>query len=194
LERNELKLIIESLLFAAEAPIQLKKIHEVFPDVSLKELREILEKLKEEYKTLNRSFFLREVAEGYQLCTKPEYAGWIRKLKKSRPSRLSPATMETLAIIAYKQPITRAEIEQIRGVDTAGILRSLLEKKLIKITGRKDVPGRPLLYGTTSKFLTMFGLKGLKDLPTLEDIEQLDEQSLPLFSEKLQDIPIKNES
>jgi segregation and condensation protein B len=194
LERSELKLIIESLLFAGEAPIQLKKIHEVFPDVSLKELREILEKLKEEYENLNRSFYLREVANGYQLCTKPEYAGWIRKLKKTRPSRLSPATMETLAIIAYKQPITRAEIEQIRGVDTAGILRSLLEKKLIKITGKKDVPGRPLLYGTTSKFLTMFGLKGLKDLPTLEDIEQLDEQSLPLFSEKLQDIPIKSES
>ncbi|MBW1679241.1 MAG: SMC-Scp complex subunit ScpB [Deltaproteobacteria bacterium] len=187
MERKELKLILESLLFASEAPIRLQKFHEIFLDISLKELREILLELKGEYGNLNRSFYLREVANGFQLCTKPEYSGWIKKLKKSRPFRLGSATMEALAIIAYKQPLTRAELEEIRGVDSAGILRALLEKKLIKILGKKDVIGKPLLYGTTPKFLTLFGLKGLKDLPALEEIEQLDENSLPLFPKEPQE-------
>jgi segregation and condensation protein B len=181
LERTELKLILESLLFAAEAPIQIRKFHDIFPEIPQKDLRELLTEMKTEYENLNRSFYLREVANGYQLCTKAEYSEWIKKLRKTRPIRLSPATMETLAIIAYKQPITRAEVEQIRGVDTSGVLRTLLEKRIIKILGKKEVVGRPLLYGTTPTFLTMFGLKGLKDLPTLEDVSQLDENSLPLF-------------
>jgi len=183
LERQELVLILESLLFSSETPIKLKKLHDLLPDIPQKELREVLGQLKEEYEKLNRSFTLREVANGYQLCTKAQYSSWIKKLKKSRPFRLSPATMETLAIIAYKQPIIRAEIEEIRGVDVGGILRSLIEKKLIKVMGKKDVLGKPLLYGTTSVFLTMFGLKGLNDLPSLEDIEELNVDSLPLFSE-----------
>jgi len=181
LERTELKLILESLLFAAETPIQIRKFHDIFPEIPQNDLRELLTELTKEYENLSRSFYLREVANGYQLCTKAEYSEWIKKLKKTRPIRLSPATMETLAIIAYKQPITRAEIEQIRGVDTTGVLRTLLEKRVIKISGKKEVVGRPLLYGTTPTFLTMFGLKGLKDLPTLEDVSQLDEHALPLF-------------
>ena len=184
MERNKLRLIIESLLFASDAPITLKKFQEIFPEIPPKELQELLSKLQEEYEGLDRSFYLREVAKGYQLCTKSEYSEWIKKLKRARPFRLSKATMETLAIIAYKQPITRAEIEQIRGVDTAGILRALLEKKLIKISGKKDVPGKPLLYSTTPKFLTMFGLKEIKDLPTLEDIEQLEEHPKLVISKK----------
>lgn len=182
MERNELKLVLESLLFAADAPIQVRRLHDIFPDVSQKDLREVLLELQTEYRNLNRSFYLREVAHGFQLCTKAEYSEWIKQLKKARPIRLSPATMETLAIIAYKQPITRAEIEQIRGVDTSGVLRTLLEKKIVKILGKKEVVGKPLLYGTTPLFLTMFGLKGLKDLPTLEDVSQLGDHSLPLFS------------
>ncbi|MFH0813767.1 MAG: SMC-Scp complex subunit ScpB [Pseudomonadota bacterium] len=185
MERTQLTLILESLLFSSEMPIKVEKFHEIFPDIPQKELREIIIELKGEYERLNRSFSIREVANGFQLCTKPEYSEWIKKFKKIRPSRLSSATMETLAIIAYKQPITRAEIDEIRGVDSGGIIRSLLERKLVKLLGKKEVPGRPLLYGTTPKFLVMFGLKGLKDLPALEEIGQLNENSLPLFSEKL---------
>jgi segregation and condensation protein B len=181
LDRNELKLVLESLLFAADTPVPLRKFHDILPEMAQKDLREILLEMQTEYQNMNRSFSLREVAHGFQLCTKAAYSEWIKKLKKARPIRLSPATMETLAIIAYKQPLTRAEIEQIRGVDTSGVLRTLLEKRVVKILGKKEAVGRPLLYGTTPTFLTMFGLKGLKDLPTLEDVSQLDEHSLPLF-------------
>ena len=169
--------------------MRLEKLNEIFPDTQLKDLREIMSELKDEYNTLNRSFAIREVANGFQFYTKTEYSPWIKKFKKIRPARLSPATLETLAIIAYKQPLTRAEIEDLRGVDAGGILRALLEKSLIKIIGKKDVPGKPLIYGTTPKFLTMFGLKGLKDLPTLEDISQVDATMLPLFSQKFQEEP-----
>ena len=189
MERTEIKLILESLLFSTETPIKLEKLNEIFPDTLLKELREIMSELKEEYNTLNRSFAIREVANGFQFYTKTEYSPWIKKFKKIRPSRLSPATLETLAIIAYKQPLTRAEIEDVRGVDAGGILRALLEKNLIKIIGKKDVPGKPLIYSTTPKFLTMFGLKGLKDLPTLEDISQVDASMLPLFAQKNEEEP-----
>jgi len=189
LERTEIKLILESLLFSTEAPIRLEKLNEIFPDTQIKDLREIMSELNQEYVTFNRSFAIREVANGFQFYTKTEYAPWIKKFKKIRPARLSPATLETLAIIAYKQPLTRAEIEDVRGVDAGGILRALLEKNLIKIIGKKDVPGKPLLYSTTPKFLTMFGLKGLKDLPTLEDVSQVDINSLPLFSQKLNEEP-----
>ena len=187
MERTEIKLILESLLFSTETPMRLEKLNEIFPDTHLKDLREIMSELKEEYDTLNRSFAIREVANGFQFYTKTEYSPWIKKFKKIRPARLSPATLETMAIIAYKQPITRAEIEDVRGVDAGGILRALLEKNLIKIIGKKDVPGKPLIYSTTPKFLTMFGLKALKDLPTLEDISQVDVNTLPLFSQKLQE-------
>ena len=189
MERTEIKLILESLLFSTETPMRLEKLNEIFPDTLLKDLREIMSELKEEYDTLNRSFAIREVANGFQFYTKAEYSPWIKKFKKIRPARLSPATLETMAIIAYKQPITRAEIEDVRGVDAGGILRALLEKSLIKIIGKKDVPGKPLIYSTTPKFLTMFGLKGLKDLPALEDISQVDATILPLFTQKLQEEP-----
>ena len=185
MERTELKLILESLLFASEMPVRPEKFHEIFPDIAQKELREALLELKGEYETLNRSVYIREVANGFQLCTKPEYSEWIKKLKKMRSPRVSSATMETMAIIAYKQPLSRAEIDEIRGVDSGGILRALLEKKLIKIVGKKEVPGRPLLYGTTPKFLVMFGLKGLRDLPALEEVSQLKDTTLPLFAQKV---------
>lgn len=188
MERAELKMIIESLLFSSDSPLKLRKIQELFPDEPSRELRQVLIELMAEYDRLERSFYLREVADGYQFCTRPEYSEWIRKLKKSKQSRFGSATMETLAIIAYKQPLTRVEIEDIRGVDVGGIVRTLLEKKLIKIAGKKDVPGKPLLYATTPKFLTVFGLKSLKDLPSLEDIAQITDTSLPLFASQSQDI------
>jgi len=187
LERTEIKLILESLLFSTETPMRLEKLNEIFPDTQLKDLREIMSELKEEYDAFNRSFSIREVANGFQFYTKTEYSPWIKKFKKIRPARLSPATLETIAIIAYKQPITRAEIEDVRGVDAGGILRALLEKNLIKIIGKKDVPGKPLIYSTTPNFLTMFGLKALKDLPALEDISQVDAERCCRFSQKLQE-------
>ena len=118
-------------------------------------------------------FFLVEVAQGYQFRSKPEYGEWIRKLKKITPTKLSRAALETLAIIAYKQPSRRAEVEAIRGVDVGGILRMLMEKKLIKILGRQNVPGRPIIYGTTAKFLEFFSLKDISSLPTLEEIGEV---------------------
>ena len=182
LEKNDYKIIIESLLFSSEAPLKLQRIQEILPELNTKDLRQLLAELTEDYERLGRSFSLREVANGYLLCTRPEFSEWIHKLKKSKPFRLGSATMETLAIVAYKQPITRSEIEDIRGVDIGGIIRTLLEKKFIKILGKKDVPGKPLLYGTTPTFLTLFGLKSLSDLPALEDIEQTMDPAMPLFA------------
>jgi segregation and condensation protein B len=118
------------------------------------------------------------VAQGYQFRSKPEYGEWIRKLKRITPARLSQPALETLAIIAYKQPMLRAEIESIRGVDVGGVLRLLLEKKLIKIVGRKNVPGRPIIYGTTQRFLEVFSLKDISSLPTMEEIGELSDHSV----------------
>jgi segregation and condensation protein B len=123
---------------------------------------------------MNRSFSLKEVAQGYQIRTKSRYAPYVLKMIRSSPARLSRAAMETLAIIAYKQPIIRQEIERYRGVDVGGILRTLLEKGLIRIVGRKDLPGRPLIYGTTRRFLEVFDLKDLQSLPKLREIEELE--------------------
>ena len=180
-QRERAKSIIECLIFTSEIPLTIDKIKGVMDDMSKKDLKELIEELMQEYQNLGRGIFIREVAYGYQFCTKPEYAPWIQKLRKSRPFHLSQPTLETLAIVAYKQPVTRAEIEVVRGVDSAGVLKSLLEKKLITILGRKGVMGRPFLYGTTPKFLEVFGLGNLASLPPMEEIEQLKDSDFPLF-------------
>ncbi len=172
MSNQNLPAIIEALVFAAEAPLSLEKIKEIL-DLPKKEVQGILDQLRAEYDKQSRGFTLVEVAEGWQFRTRPEYAHWIRKLKKAKTFALSQPALETLAVIAYKQPIMRSEIEKIRGVDSGGVLRTLLEKKLIKILGRKDIPGRPLVYGTTRYFLEVFGLKDLTGLPTLKEIESL---------------------
>lgn len=181
MQRDQAKSIIECLIFTSEIPLTVDKIKDVMEDLSKKEIKELIEELIQEYQNLERGIFIREVAYGYQFCTRPEYAQWIQKLRRSRPYHLSRPTLETLAIIAYKQPITRAEIETVRGVDCAGVLKSLLEKRLITILGRKDVIGRPFLYGTTSKFLEVFGLENLASLPAIEEVEQLKDSDFPLF-------------
>ena len=181
MQRERAKSIIECLIFTSEIPLTIDKIKGVMDDMSKKDLKELIEELMQEYQNLGRGIFIREVAYGYQFCTKPEYAPWIQKLRKSRPFHLSQPTLETLAIVAYKQPVTRAEIEVVRGVDSAGVLKSLLEKKLITILGRKGVMGRPFLYGTTPKFLEVFGLGNLASLPPMEEIEQLKDSAFPLF-------------
>jgi segregation and condensation protein B len=163
--------IIEALLFVSEVPLSLGKIKELLSMYTHREITAALDDLRQEYSGDGHGFMVGEVAQGYQLRTKPEYAGWVRKLTKMIPTRLSRAALETLAIVAYKQPIVRSEIEAIRGVDAGGVLHLLMEKSLIKIMGRKNVPGRPFLYGTTQRFLEVFSLQDLSSLPSLKELE-----------------------
>jgi segregation and condensation protein B len=169
---EQLKLIIESLLFSADKPLLVKDIQGCLPDSELSEIVEALETLAREYADMNRSFALKEVAQGFQIRTKPDYAPYVLRMTKRSATRMSAASMETLAIVAYKQPVIRQEIEQFRGVDTGGILRTLLERNLIRIMGRKQLPGRPLIYGTTRKFLEVFDLDSLESLPKLKEIKE----------------------
>ena len=171
---EEIKNIIESLLLVAEEPLTINRINTILTPAGEKEIRKALSELAEEYETRKGGFFLREVAGGYQIRTRPEYREWIKRLIQPRALRLSKAALETLAIIAYKQPIIRSDIEHIRGVNCGGILRMLLERKLIRVLGRREIPGRPLIYATTKQFLEVFDLKDLKDLPTPEEIESLE--------------------
>ena len=170
---KSLKLIVEALLFSSDRPLNAKEIQAWIPDATVLEIGKALEELVEEYKHLGRSFSLRRVAGGYQFRTDPAFAPFILSMLKTTPLRLSRAALETLAIIAYKQPILRQEIERLRGVDVGGALRSLMQKGLIRIVGRKNLPGRPLLYGTTKKFLEVFGLEDLSGLPRLREIKEL---------------------
>jgi segregation and condensation protein B len=172
-ERDQIKSILESLLFVAEGPLTVQRLADVLGQVDKKEIVGILQELQAELESQGRGFRLYEVAGGYQLRTPRENADWVRKLQQSKGARMSRATLETLAIIAYKQPITRAEIEKIRGVDVDGVVTTLLERRLVRIAGRKEVAGRPFLYGTTREFLEVFNLKDLSHLPTLKEMEEL---------------------
>ncbi len=162
--------IVESVLFACAEPITLARLADVVAGPSKRELRAALAALGERAERERRGVRLVEVAGGWQFRTAPEHAEWVRRLFQQRPWRLTRATLETLAIVAYKQPITRAEVEAIRGVDVDSVLASLLGRKLVKIVGRKDVIGRPLLYGTTRQFLEVFGLRDLTSLPGLTEV------------------------
>ncbi len=170
---KSLKLIVEALLFASDKPLSAREIHGSLSDVKLAEIKSALEDLKQEYEEMGRSFILKDIANGYQFRSHAEYGPYILKMLQTSPNRLSRAALETLSIIAYKQPILRQEIERYRGVDVGGILRMLGEKDLVKIMGREDLPGRPLIYGTTNKFLEVFDLQSLEALPKLKEIEAL---------------------
>ncbi len=170
---DEIKAIVESLIFVSENALSIDEVKKVLEGEDKSRLKQVLDELVAEYSQMNRSFSLQEVAGGYQFRTKTKFASWIKKLSRTRPSRLTQPALETLAIIAYKQPILRSEVERIRGVDVGGVLNTLLLRKLIKILGRKDAPGRPLVYGTTQEFLEAFGLKGLSELPTLKELKGL---------------------
>jgi len=169
---DDLKNIIESLLFVAEEPLTIDNLKKIIPDAQAKELGEALEELAADYETRQGGFYLNHVAGGYQIRTRPEYKEWIKRMLRPKPLRLSKAALETLAIIAYKQPVIRSDVENIRGVDCGGVLRVLLERKFIRVLGRRDIPGRPLIYATTKRFLEVFDLKNLKDLPTPKEIEE----------------------
>jgi segregation and condensation protein B len=177
-------MILEAILFAAEKPISASEIHKWLPEQSLSEIKKGLKELASDYESMGRSFVLKEVADGYQFRTKSQYASYILQMLKTSPTRLSRASLETLAIIAYKQPLLRQEIERLRGVDVGGILKTLLEKDLIKIMGRKNLPGRPLIYGTTKKFLEVFDLKNLDALPKLKEIKDLGIHEEQVISEE----------
>jgi segregation and condensation protein B len=168
--------IIEALIFASEAPLTAERIAEILPDTEKKEIVSFLEGLTREYEERGGGICLLEVAGGFQFRTRTDLAPWLRKLKAGRPAMLSPAAMETLAVVAYRQPLVKSEIDRIRGVDASGALKGLLEKKLVRIVGRKDVPGKPIIYGTTRKFLEVFNLKDLSELPTLRELKDLQGQ------------------
>jgi len=175
--RDEAKNIVEVLLFVSDKPLSLEKITEVLDEFDKESVSSIIEELNAEYQTTKRSFSIVEVGGGFQILTDQFYAPWVRKLfTKDKAKRLSMPSLETLAIIAYKQPVTRADIEAIRGVNTEGVLDTLLERGLIRLAGRKEVIGRPFLYSTTRDFLVHFGLKSLENLPKLNEYTEGDIQ------------------
>ncbi len=171
------KSVIEALLLASEKPLPLDKIREILDNLAPQETLKLIEELKLEYEQANRGIRIAEIAGGFQMITAPNFAPFLKKLFKSRNTeRLSKPALETLAIIAYKQPLTRGEIELLRNVNVDGVMKSLVEKNLIRICGRKKVPGNPYVYGTTRHFLEYFGLKSLKDLPRIEEFSALAEK------------------
>ncbi len=174
MDMDKLKAVLESMLFVSEVPLSAKKAASVLKDVPPVDIAAAFEALKQDIDSLGRSFQVKEVAEGYLLTTRPEFHRWAREVNKVVTiTRLSRQAMEALAIIAYKQPVTRAEVEAIRGVEVGSVMQTLLEKKMIRILGRAETVGRPLLYGTTHDFLLHFGLKDLTDLPRVSEIQEL---------------------
>jgi segregation and condensation protein B len=171
---DNLKNIIEALLFASDIPLPIQKLKEILEVDSVKYIRKGLDDLEKHYKKTESAMRIIEVAGGFQIVSKEEYAIYVQKLYKGRQaSRLTQRALETLAIVAYKQPITKHEIENIRGVNVDGVVKTLLERNLITIEGREKAPGNPLLYGTTKYFLEYFGLKSLEALPKLKEIDEL---------------------
>ena len=174
MEDRELLPVIESLLFVSGEPIALDRLKVLLEGIGMERIKDGLDVLREKYDNNGHGVQLVEVAGGFQIVTRPECAPWIKGLEKVKSAtRLSKPALETLSIVAYKQPVIRAEIEQIRGVDSMGVLKTLLERHLIKINGRRDALGRPIMYGTTKEFLIYFGLKGLSDLPLLRDFQEI---------------------
>ena len=163
---------VEAILFVSDEPLTVAKLHAILPDVKPSDIKDALAALRAEYDGSARAFSLEEIAEGWQLLTRPEYTDIISRLKRSRAERkLSAAALETLAIVAYKQPIKRADLEAIRGVASGEVLRALMERTLVRIVGREDVPGAPVQYGTSKEFLEVFGLRCLEDLPRPEEVK-----------------------
>jgi len=178
LEEERLKAILESLLFAAGEPVSLARLAAVLDNVPKEAIRKALNEMTLAYAG-GRGIALEQVAGGYQLRTPKEHALYVRKLLAAKPPRLTRPLLETVAIVAYRQPITRPEIEQLRGVDSGGVLETLLERRLIKIAGRKEAPGRPLIYATTPEFLEAFSLKDLESLPDLSEFREVQDAAEP---------------
>ena len=163
--------VLEALLFAADAPLPLDRLREAAGIEDPKAARELLDGLRAEYESGGRAFALEEVAGGWQVLTRAAYAPWIARLhRRPERARLTQAALETLAVVAYRQPVLRTDVERVRGVACGDTLRALMERDLVRVAGRAEEPGSPLLYGTTPRFLAEFGLRGLKDLPTAKDL------------------------
>lgn len=169
---EEAKQAIEALLFVSDKPLLVNQAKEVLDELDSQLIRKLILELKAEYETSQRGFVINEVAGGFELATNPACAAYLKKLYKTRDAqRLSSPALETLAVIAYRQPVTRADMEAIRGVNVDGVLETLVEKGLVKVTGRRESLGRPMLYGTTPLFLSYFGLNSIIDLPKLKEVE-----------------------
>ena len=188
------KRVVEALIFASSKPLTPAEIRKVTKVLTVGQIEKIVAERKEDYQKSEHCFELLEIAGGYELSTRREFAPWILKIELQRKARqATQSALETLAILAYKQPLTRAEIEALRGVDTSGVLNTLMEKNFIRITGKKEVPGRPFMYGTTEKFLEHFGLKELRDLPSIDEIRQMVDSSVKkeelIGAKKIVDVP-----
>jgi segregation and condensation protein B len=182
LERRDLAAVLEALLFVSSEPVTVSRLATAIGAVSKAEVEEALNQLEQDLAQEGRGIQLVKLAGGYRLVTKAEYAPWLKRLDKAKAAqKLSRSALESLAIIAYKQPLVRAEIEEIRGVETSGVLRTLLERKLVRIVGRKEVPGRPIMYGTTKFFLEHFGLQDITQLPPLREFKELGEAEQALL-------------
>jgi segregation and condensation protein B len=187
---SRLKSIVESILFVSDTPLSLDRLATVLDEFERADIRMAVGELLIDYGGPGRGVVLAEVAGGWQFRSHPDNGDYLRRLVRAKIAKFSQSSLETLAIIAYRQPITRAEIEYLRGVDVGGVLKTLLERKLVRILGKKDVPGKPLIYGTSREFLEVFGLKDLASLPTLKEIHELipppdqEQQELPLSLEE----------
>jgi segregation and condensation protein B len=183
--------VVEGLLFAADSSLSLDRLCEVLTEFERDEIREALATLAAAYEERSGAIQLVEVAGGWHLRTRPVCQQYVTRLIRQKAAKFSQSSLETLAIVAYRQPVTRAEVEHLRGVDCGGVLKSLLEKKLVKILGKKDIPGRPLVYGTSKEFLEVFGLRDLRSLPTLREIQALHETA---HYERQEELPLGQES
>jgi segregation and condensation protein B len=170
MDELDIRPILESLLFVSATPLRLEALVEILPEFDREAILNGIRQIQTDWDEASKGLELIEVAGGYQLRTKPRWAEWVSRLKKVKAVKLSQSALETLAIIAYRQPVIRPEIEQIRGVDSGWVVRTLMEKGLVKMMGRKDLPGRPMIYGTTKAFLELFGLNAVSDLPTLKEV------------------------
>jgi segregation and condensation protein B len=173
MERAQQKQLVEALIVAGGEPVSATRLAEIVPGLEASEVAGIVAELTREYEEQGRALEIWEVAGGYQLRTTASVAPYLRALHRERALRLTRAALETLAVIAYRQPVTRAEVEHVRGVDAGAVLKSLVDRKLVRIAGHREVPGRPLVYATTKRFLEVFGLLKLDDLPTLREVEEL---------------------
>ncbi|SLM48654.1 putative chromosome segregation and condensation protein B [Nitrospira japonica] len=191
-DQMELTAILEALLFVSGEPMPLARLATTIGTVSKAEVQQALNNLREQLAHDGRGIQLVQVAGGYRLATKADCAPWLKRLEKAKTAqRLSRSALESLAIIAYKQPLVRAEVEEIRGVETSGVIRTLLERKLVRIVGRKEVPGRPIMYGTTKYFLEHFGLQDLSQLPPLREFKELGEAEQAMLP--IEDVTIVGE-
>ncbi len=170
MDRRQAKNIIEAMLFVSDKPLFIQEIKGVLEEFDTRQIKDVIAELTKEYEETQRAFTVKEIAGGFQIVTDPMLAPWLKKLyKTSGADRLTGPSLETLAIVAYKQPVTKPEIEAIRGVNVDGVLKTLIEKILVRIAGRKETIGRPILYGTTQEFLQYFVLSSLGELPKLEE-------------------------